>query len=764
MRPVDPKGLASALNDSRAATSVRTLSWTLRNCFYTPEKESRNWGLIKPTASHEDMTPFGQILDHRRARLALLVVALLYAFAAGLRTLADFDLGWQLETGRWIVQNGHIPYTDVFSYTAAGTEWIYPVLSQVLFYLSYAIGGYGLLSWLGAAACVSTVALLLRRSSIVGVILAIVSVPLIAACTPVRAEMFTAILFAAYVNLLWHYHESGEGPLWLLPVLMCLWVNLHLGFIAGLAMCGAFVLIELEDLIASSRRADALLRLQKATPWLIVTLAATLVNPWGWRIYLAIERQASIVQTHSMWIWEWQGLRLTPAALAKALAWRDPESAVLWLIFVASIAALCALAKRQFVPALILAGAIYVVIHAVRIEASFATIVVVIGGTVLSHTLSSVRKSGTARLAMSARSGTVAAIVAVALITCFVGIRSFDLTTNRFYLRTPFSFSIFGGGVSLWQPERAAAFVLKEQLPRNLFHDFNSGGFVVWKLSPAYPDYIDGRSVPFGGSLLLRNSSLFEQSLDSAAWSNEADTRGINTMLLSMDFEAGTALRSLGSYCDAQKWRPVFLDAFGAVFLRVAPETADLVHRLEMDCRTVQFADPPATVSRPEQFRYLLNVGTILIVLDRSEEALKPLERAEGIFSDNAFLHYAKGIALNNLGFAKDSERELLISVKLGSTEDAPVALARMCEQDGRYAEESEVLKSAAGRASRPHWLYLMLGNVELRLGNADLALAAFQNAERESPFVGEAYALGAEFRAQVEAGKQRATSSMTGK
>jgi len=93
---------------------------------------------------------------------------------------------------------------------------------------------------------------------------------------------------------------------------------------------------------------------------------------------------------------------------------------------------------------------------------------------------------------------------------------------------------------------------LKEQLPRNLFHDFNSGGFVVWKLSPGYPDYIDGRSVPFGGSLLLRNSSLLEEALDSAAWTSEADTRGIRTLLLSMDFEAGNALRSLGSYCDAK--------------------------------------------------------------------------------------------------------------------------------------------------------------------------------------------------------------------
>jgi tetratricopeptide (TPR) repeat protein len=577
--------------------------------------------------------------------------------------------------------------------------------------------------------------------------------------------MFTAVIFAAYVNLLWHYHQSGEGPLWLLPVLMCLWVNLHLGFIAGLAMCGAFVLIELEDAIAPSRRPGALLRLKRAAPWLIATLAATIINPWGWRIYAAIERQGTIVQTHSMWIWEWQGLRLTPPALAKALAWRDPDSAVLWLIFAAAIAVLCALAKRLFVPAFILASAIYLVIHAIRMEASFATITVVVGGTALSQNLSSVYKNRIAtRFEMSARSRAFAAITAVVVITCFAGVRSFDLITNRLYLRTPFAFSIFGAGESLWQPKQAAAFVLREQLPRNLFNDFNSGGFVVWKLSPGYPDYIDGRSVPFGGSLLLRNSSLLEQSLDSEAWSSEAETRGINTILLSMDFEAGNALRSLGSYCDAQQWRPVFLDAFGAVFVRVVPETADLVHRLQIDCRTVQFADPPATASGAEQFRYLLNVGTILVVLDRNAEAIERLEKAERIFTENAFLHYAKGIALGNMGFTKDSERELLTSVKLGSTDDAPAALARMYDQDGRYAEEAKLLRSAADRSNRPHWLYLMLGNVELRLGRANLALASFQNAERESPFRGEAYSLGAEFRSQIAAGKQRAMQIVSAK
>jgi len=345
----------------------------------------------------------------------------------------------------------------------------------------------------------------------------------------------------------------------------------------------------------------------------------------------------------------------------------------------------------------------------------------------------------------------------VAAVALFVGFRVVDLVTNRTYLETPFSFSVFGAGKSFWQPEQAGAFVVKQQLPRNLFNDFNSGGFVVWNLWPQYTDYIDGRSVPFGGTLLLHNTNLLEEPLDSVIWTNEAETRGINTIFLSMDFEAGTALRSMGNYCNAQRWRPVFLDAFGAVFLRVAPETADLVGRFGIDCRTVRFADPPAAASGPDQFRHLLNVGTILIVLDRNEEALQHLEKAERIFAENAFLHYAKGIALGNLGFAKDSEQELALSVKLGSTDDAPPALARIYDREGRYAEEEEVLERAAEQSTTPHWFYLMLGNVELKLKRPDLALASFEKAEQTSPFRGEAYSLGSEFRKQIADGKAQA-------
>jgi hypothetical protein len=59
----------------------------------------------------------------RRTRipfLSLRLAAIGYAFFAGLRTLSEYDLGWQLATGRRVVQHLQIPSTDIFSYTVPG--------------------------------------------------------------------------------------------------------------------------------------------------------------------------------------------------------------------------------------------------------------------------------------------------------------------------------------------------------------------------------------------------------------------------------------------------------------------------------------------------------------------------------------------------------------------------------------------------------------------------------------------------------------------
>jgi len=196
----------------------------------------------------------------------VIVLALGYALFAGLRTVSDFDLGWQLATGRYLVEHHQVPRTELFSYTAHGQEWIYPPFAGAIFYLLYLAGGYGALSWLGAFACATAVAFLCSAGGRLTAALAILAVPALAFRTIPRAELFTTVLFAAALAIIWRHHLGKSARLWPLPAIFLVWPNLHLGFISGLAILGAGVLFEICDMLFSERRAVALGRLKHLAP------------------------------------------------------------------------------------------------------------------------------------------------------------------------------------------------------------------------------------------------------------------------------------------------------------------------------------------------------------------------------------------------------------------------------------------------------------------------------------------------------------------
>ncbi len=461
----------------------------------------------------------------------LAVVAVTYALLAGLHTLQDFDLGWQLATGRWVLQHRHVFSTDVFSYTAAGQPWIYPALSGIVFYLAYLAGGYALLSWIGAVACAGTVALLLRRQSLIGSALAVVAVPLIANRTQPRAEMFSTILFAAFLSLLWWHYRRGRSPLWLLPVLMVAWVNLHLGFVAGLAICAGYVLLEVLDLPFAIKRQAARARLQRAWPWLALTGVATILNPWGPSLYLALIRQESAQSLHTSWIVEWESVPLSRASLHQALDWRDPQSCFWWLMFVVLIGAIIALWRKHWGVAALLIASTYLATQHVRLQALFACVAVVVGGAMLDELFGP--KSATENAmrgdrdpSSSTRSQTHLVTAATLLLTVSLAAMAFarasDLISNRYYLQSTLRAS-FGTGLSWWYPERAVNFLQHERLPANVFNTYNLGGFLTWRLFPEYRDYIDGRAIPFGPQLFFRAYDLSVEPPDSPAWQQEAE-------------------------------------------------------------------------------------------------------------------------------------------------------------------------------------------------------------------------------------------------
>jgi tetratricopeptide (TPR) repeat protein len=717
--------------------------------------------------SSPDYTP--RSTTTRYAAPFLSALSLLYALLASLHTLQDFDLGWQLATGRWILQHHQIFSTDVFSYTANGAPWIYPVLSGILFYLTYLTGGYALLSCLGAAACTATTALLLSRNNVATAALALIAVPLIANRTQPRAEMFTTILFAAFLTLLWKHHRTGRSPLWLLPILMVAWVNLHLGFVAGLALCCAYLVLELLELLSPENRAAARTRLQRAWPWLALTAVATLINPWGANIYIALSRQQQAQQLHTLWVVEWENIRPSWTSLRQALDWRDPQSAFWWLLAIAVVCAAIALWRKQWGSAILIVSSACLTIQHVRLQALFACVIVVLGGSLLQEVwkngkVPSRTTSYSRRHVSKQKPGAGAALLLlIALLTSVAGLRSWDLVTNRYYLRST-QLSLFGTGLSWWFPERAVEFLRREKLPAHVFNTYNLGGYLTWRLSPDYLDYIDSRAIPFGPQRFFRAYSLSTQPPDAPAWQQEADTRGINTIIVSLARYEGIALfPQLPAFCHSQTWRPVYMDEVSAIFVRRTPQTAALIDHLQIDCDKVSFAIPldlkAAKTSRDQadRFNRLANAAGILYGLSRYSEALAYLDAAENIFSGSANLHLTRARVLDRTGRVAEAEEEFRTSIRMEPRDESWLDLGLFYLTQKRYADAVEVFRRSAETSSRPHDLWMLLGQAYLQMNQPEQALVALDKAEASSPFRGEGESLGANFNSLIATGRAKA-------
>src|SRR5579871_439311 len=451
----------------------------------------------------------------RRLFLLLGAVALVYAFVAGFRTVSDPDLGWQLATGRWIAQHHRIPSTEVFSYTANGQPWIYPAGSQLALYAIYLLGGYTLLSWFGAFACTATVAILLRRGSAFTAAVAVLAIPLIADRTTPRAEMFTVILFAALLSILWQHYETGRAPLWLLPLLMIAWVNLHLGFIAGLMLMGAFFVLDCLRLLSAQTRSDGIQRIRRAVPWFAAAGIATLLNPFGWGVYTALARQNRVMEQHSRLIDEWAKAHWSWAGAIPSFSRAPLPHTLTVLTFLVVITVVIALWRQRWPAAVLLLGAMYESTLHIRMEALTACVVVVIAGAMLGEAISQA-----AQRVSAPRLRSIAAVAASILVVALALWRSADYASDGPYLAGK-SLNDFGSGLGWWLPQGAAEFLNRENLPANVFNSYDEGGFLVWSIGQKYRDYIDGRAIPFGLDALPHEERLLGLSLDSPDWQQD---------------------------------------------------------------------------------------------------------------------------------------------------------------------------------------------------------------------------------------------------
>ncbi len=466
------------------------------------------------------------------AWVQLVMVVSLLTILSLLREV-DPDFWWHLRTGQLIVQSG-IPRHDPFSWTAAGKAWVtHEWLSEVFIYGIESVVGYignALIFGVLPGAALLVMFALGRRLGSGTKLMVLLMLPAIFVMprfVAVRPQEFTWLLFAVFVYILQRREEGDALPLWVLPPLMALWVNLHLGFVYGLMVVAVWTALQI---IRWLRRRATDLR----APLLVAggCLLATLANPNGPEIliypmhYLQGGAERSVIV-------EWQRpdfsqlvnipITLTLVLLALSLPWqrRRPFLAVISLI------------------------AVVISVQAMR-NVPFAVLLLlpVVASAVADH-WPAAGLLGDSRTTLRTPFA-VALIAALAFCALVVG-PSFG------HAMAGFSPSTAG------YPSEGVTFIKNNYSGARLFNDYGWGGYVIDRLYPNTPVFIDGREEFYGSKIF--GDYIHILRVDDG-WDDLLAQYGVEVALVQRDSKLAKAMSV------ASDWQEEFTGPVESVFVR----------------------------------------------------------------------------------------------------------------------------------------------------------------------------------------------------
>ncbi len=191
------------------------------------------------TVTSEKVAPVGRLWCPFHVTLAA-TIALITFFFCG-QSIADPDIWWHLKDAQILVQQHHWVRVDQFSYTVTGTPWVNSEwLSELLFYGIWKLHGVAALFFgyvvIAELMMIGTLTLAYRASGSIkasavatawAVVLAVVNFG-------PRTILLGWACLLALMFVLWKLMRDGDAPLWTVPLIFLLWVNLHGSWLIGL--------------------------------------------------------------------------------------------------------------------------------------------------------------------------------------------------------------------------------------------------------------------------------------------------------------------------------------------------------------------------------------------------------------------------------------------------------------------------------------------------------------------------------------------------
>ncbi len=493
--------------------------------------------------------PFFTKLTTHKLLSAIVFVAI---FTMAVRVPADPDTWWHLRSGQYILENLTIPTTDPFSHTRGDMLWIdHGWLAQIFWYGLYALGGWAAVA-LALAALVTLAFWFVWQQIDANLFVAAAAMILGAIVSSVvwaaRPQMVSFVLTAVVAYLLHRYKRQKGDLLPWLPLVMLLWVNVHGGFAIGFMLMMAYLAGEAANNLTRHHEdpAASWTRLKHLLLAVIVSLAVVVINPHTWRMWLYPFQTVGIGALREF-IQEWQSPNFH-------LIWVQPFILMLLLV----IAALARTTRRADWTDLALVAMWTIwALFAARNIAIFGVVVTPIlaryadlAWTEQWHRWGFQRVPFSQPLAASRRRsgvilnwGLLALIVVAALIKIALPL-------------TP------GANLKAEQdslPYEAVNFLQDTQPAGPLFNSYNWGGYLIFRLWPDYPVYIDGRTDLYDDAFIRR---YLEVMVADEGWQQTLDEDGINLIFI----EANS---TLAKFLPLEAgWQELYRDEMAVIYSR----------------------------------------------------------------------------------------------------------------------------------------------------------------------------------------------------
>jgi hypothetical protein len=266
----------------------------------------------KSSEASKSSSPLSAAQLNRLLNFAFIVGCLAVFVLITFANVAEPDIWGHTRFGEDILRLRQIPTADPYSYVNQGFfcidhEWLFDVMMACWYQLSGVLG-LVLFKGLLVAALVGLLILPLRQAGFglfPGAFVILFALQVMGpGIVVIRPHLFTYLFFAAVCLILREATIGSSKWLWLLPVIIIPWANIHGGFLSGLSVILAWAVVQS---IVLFRAGDRMVDIRRIWLVVIVSFAAHLVNPFGPRL---LEFLVPVIRSMQLEIGEWNPLAI----------------------------------------------------------------------------------------------------------------------------------------------------------------------------------------------------------------------------------------------------------------------------------------------------------------------------------------------------------------------------------------------------------------------------------------------------------------------